>query len=61
MFFDEIHFMDRPAITIDNFGLIGAPSPFRQVEQSFRNDAGVPLYVHGVSGGRAGSDLLEFN
>ncbi|CDZ79484.1 hypothetical protein BN59_03802 [Legionella massiliensis] len=59
LFFDEIHFMDRPALTIGNFGLIGAPSPLRAVEKSFREDAGVPLYVHGVNGGVISADLLE--
>ena len=59
LFFDEIHFMDRPAFTIGNFGLIGAPSPLRTAEQSFREDAGVPLYVHGVNGGVISTDFLE--
>lgn len=58
LFFDEIHIMDRPAFTIDNWGLIGAPSPLRSYEESFR-EAGVPLYVHGVNGGRLTSELLE--
>ncbi|HHF0525430.1 TPA: hypothetical protein ACP9FK_003739 [Legionella anisa] len=39
LFFDEIHFMDRPAFTIGNFGLIGSPSPLRATEKSFREDA----------------------
>ncbi|MFA6304122.1 MAG: hypothetical protein WC627_13460 [Legionella sp.] len=59
LFFDEIHFMDRPAFTIGNFGLIGASSPLRITEQSFREDGGVPLYVHGVKGDIISEDLLE--
>ncbi|MFT4060663.1 MAG: hypothetical protein QM652_14105 [Legionella sp.] len=59
LFFDEIHFMDRPALTIGNFGLIGAQSPLRAIEQSFREDAGVPLYVHSVDGGRLSTDIME--
>lgn len=59
LFFDEIHFMDRPALTIGNFGLIGAPSPFRTFEKLFRDDAGVPLYVHGITGNKFSTDLLE--
>lgn len=59
LFFDEIHFMDRPAFTIGNFGLIGALSPLRMAEESFRKDAGVPIYVHGFNGGIISTDLLE--
>ena len=59
LFFDEIHFMDRPAFTIGNFGLIGAQSPLRATEQSFREDAGVPLYVHSVDGGKISTDIME--
>ncbi|STX84921.1 Uncharacterised protein [Legionella donaldsonii] len=58
LFFDEIHFMDRPSLTINNIGTIGATSPLRQYEESFR-DAGVPLFVHGVQGGRITGDLLD--
>lgn len=47
LLFDEIHFMDRPSFGIKNYGSIGASSPIRQLEKSFR-DAGVPLYVHEV-------------
>jgi hypothetical protein len=55
LFFDEIHFMDRPAFTFGshgttNCGMIGTQSPLRQFEQSFRKE-GVPLYVHGAPGG----------
>ncbi|CEG55980.1 hypothetical protein [Legionella fallonii] len=59
LFFDEIHFMDKPALTIGNFGLIGAQSPLRATERSFREDAGVPLYVHSVDGGRISTDIME--
>ena len=59
LLFDEIHFMDRPSFTFkNNFGTIGASSPLRQYEQSFR-DAGVPLFVHGVQGGRVSGDFFE--
>ncbi len=41
LFFDEIHFMDRPAWTFDFpgkslFGLMGSDSPLRQCEAEFR-------------------------
>ncbi|MFN7097056.1 MAG: hypothetical protein ACK4PR_05820 [Gammaproteobacteria bacterium] len=58
LFFDEIHFMDRPSFSFENFGSIGAPSPLRQYEQSFRNN-GVPLFVHGIDGGQVKGGLLE--
>jgi hypothetical protein len=59
LLFDEIHFIDRPSFTFkNNFGTIGAQSPLREYEHSFR-DAGVPLYVHSVQDGRVGGDLLE--
>lgn len=58
LFFDEIHFMDRPSLTMNNFGTIGVVSPLRQYEELFR-EAGVPLFVHGVQGGRISGDLLE--
>jgi hypothetical protein len=48
LFFDEIHFMDRPSFSCDGgLGTIGAQSRLRWFEHAFRND-GVPLYVHGV-------------
>jgi hypothetical protein len=54
LFFDELHFIDRPAITFGGrgttFGSIGADSPFRRVEGSFR-EHGMPLYVHPAPGG----------
>jgi hypothetical protein len=54
--FDELHVMDRPSFSFggrdkSNFGMIGADSPLRQFEQSFREE-GMPLYVHGAPGGR---------
>jgi hypothetical protein len=69
LLFDEIHFMDRPSFTFylgsndftekpSGFGLIGADSPLRQYEASFRNH-GVPLYVHEAPGGPIYGDLLE--
>lgn len=65
LLFDEIHFMDRPSFTFyldrDNsggFGLIGAQSPLRAYEASFREN-GVPLYVHEAPGGPIYGDLLE--
>lgn len=46
--------MDRPSMMFGvgpgQFGTIGAQSPFRQYEKSFRDD-GVPLFVHGAPGG----------
>lgn len=49
LLFDEIHFMDRPSMMFNmgrgQFGTIGAASPLRQFEASFREE-GVPLYVH---------------
>ncbi len=56
LLFDELHIMDRPSFSFggpktSNFGMIGAASPLRQFEQSFREE-GMPLYVHGAPGGR---------
>jgi hypothetical protein len=49
LLFDELHFMDRPSMMFTTgtgqFGTIGAASPLRQFEASFREE-GVPLYVH---------------
>jgi hypothetical protein len=49
LLFDELHFMDRPSLTFGgretSFGTIGAASPLRQFEESFRKE-GVPLFVH---------------
>ena len=60
LLFDEIHFMDRPAFTFGGgaYGLIGAPSPLRQFEQSFR-DNGVPLFVHESPAGPVEGELLQ--
>jgi hypothetical protein len=59
LFFDEIHFMDRPSFTFGSSGgTIGAPSPLRQFEASFR-DNGVPLFVHGAPGGPVEGDFYE--
>jgi hypothetical protein len=58
LLFDEIHFIDRPSFTLNNFGTIGASSPLRAVEQSFQ-EAGVPLYVHSVQGGQIKGEFLE--
>jgi hypothetical protein len=60
LFFDEIHFMDRPAFTFGggDYGLIGAPSPLRQFEQSFR-DNGIPLFVHDSPGGPVEGQFLD--
>lgn len=59
LLFDEIHFIDRPSFTFpNNFGTIGASSSLRQYEHSFR-DAGVPLHVHGIQGGRVSGKFFE--
>ncbi|MGA2878934.1 MAG: hypothetical protein ABSG13_08285 [Bryobacteraceae bacterium] len=51
LLFDELHFMDREAMTFGKgggtrAGTIGAASPLRQVESAIRNE-GVPFFVHG--------------
>jgi hypothetical protein len=58
LLFDELHFMDRPAFSFESFGLVGAPSPLRQFEYSFR-DNGVPLFVHDAPGGPVEGQFLE--
>jgi|SRR5579864_1659013 len=64
LFFDEIHFMDRPSFMFgpfragDQFGTIGCASPLRQVEASFR-DEGVPLFVHSPGGGPVVGEFYE--
>ena len=59
LFFDEIHFMDRPSFSFHGgFGTIGAASPLRQLEKSFR-DNGVPLFVHSPKDGSVEGDFLE--
>jgi len=56
--------MDRPSMTFGlggtagQFGTIGAPSPLRQFEASFREE-GVPLYVHTAPGGPVEGRWLE--
>lgn len=56
LLFDELHVMDRPSFSFgggkkSTFGMIGADSPLRPFEKSFR-DEGMPLYVHRSPGGR---------
>jgi hypothetical protein len=60
LLFDEIHFMDRPSFTFGggHYGLIGAPSPLRQFEDSFREN-GVPLFVHPSPGGPVEGEFLQ--
>jgi len=60
LFFDEIHFMDRPAFTFAGgaFGLIGCASPLRRVEQSFREE-GVPFFVHNAPIGPVEGEFLN--
>lgn len=64
LLFDEIHFMDRPSFSFyfgpndRGFLTIGAASPLRQYEQSFR-DEGMPLYVHDAPSGAMTGDLYE--
>lgn len=64
LLFDEIHVTDRPSFSFQGkdgggqYGTIGAHSPLRRVEQSFR-DNGVPLYVHGTEKGYLAGNALE--
>jgi hypothetical protein len=62
LLFDEIHIMDRPSImfggTRGQFGTIGAASPLRQYEASFREE-GVPLYVHSAPMGPVGGEWYD--
>ena len=59
LFFDEIHFMDRPSFTFDGgMGAIGMKSPLREFEQLFRRD-NVPIHIHEPLNGRLNGDLLE--
>src|SRR5262249_46988436 len=59
LFFDEIHFMDRPSFSFNSgrFGSVGMQSPLRPWEQKFRED-GVPFYVHETPGGPVEKDGL---
>jgi hypothetical protein len=59
LLFDELHFIDRPAIMFGSqFGLVGCASPLRQYEQSFRKE-GVPFYVHGAPQGPISDEWYE--
>jgi hypothetical protein len=58
LLFDELHFMDRPSMTFGDFGTIGAASPFRQVEASFREE-GVPFFVHPAPMGPVRSEWYD--
>ncbi len=59
LFFDEIHFMDRPSFTFDGgLGTIGMQSPLRQFERLFRRD-NVPIYIHEPLSGRLHGDFLD--
>src|SRR5579859_4994879 len=59
LLFDELHFMDRPALTFGGresaFGTVGADSPLRQFEESFRKE-GVPLFVHAAPMGQVSEE-----
>lgn len=59
LFFDEIHFMDRPSFTFEGgMGSIGMQSPLRQFEHLFKRD-GVPVWIHEPPSGRVWGDFLE--
>jgi hypothetical protein len=59
LFFDEIHFMDRPSFSFEGgLGSIGAASPLRNWEHLFKRD-NVPIIIHEAPGGRMGGELLE--
>jgi hypothetical protein len=59
LFFDEIHFMDRPSYSFEGgIGTIGMDSPLRGWEEKFRND-GVPLFVHKPASGRVGGAFQD--
>ncbi|WP_175581862.1 hypothetical protein [Burkholderia singularis] len=58
LFFDEIHFMDRPSFMFEGgLGTIGTQSRLRSFEELFRRD-GVPLFVHEAPGGPVQGDFL---
>lgn len=72
LLFDEIHFTDRPSFMFTmsdgsndifkpqpQFGTVGADSPLRAYEKSFR-DNGVDLYVHKPVDGPVYGELLEY-
>src|ERR1035438_1558275 len=60
LFFDEIHFMDRPSFSFGagRFVTIGVASPMRQAEASFR-EAGVPIFVHGSPDGPVRPEIYQ--
>jgi hypothetical protein len=64
LFFDEIHFMDRPSFMFgpfragEQFGTVGCASPLRQVEAAFRAE-GVPLFVHSPASGPVVGEFYE--
>jgi hypothetical protein len=59
LFFDEIHFMDRPSYSFEGgIGTIGMDSPLRGWEEKFRSD-GVPLFVHKPVSGRVGGSFQD--
>jgi len=62
LLFDELHFMDRPSMMFGighgQFGTVGAASPIRQYEVSFRSE-GVPLYVHEAPNGPVHGEWYE--
>lgn len=59
LLFDELHFMDRPSMMFaagtGQIGTIGAASPLRQYEASFR-EQGIPLFVHAAPMGPVGDE-----
>jgi hypothetical protein len=62
LFFDEIHFMDRGSFFFGGgqgqVGTIGAASPLRAYEHSFR-EHGVPLYVHDAKSGPLQQNAMD--
>lgn len=62
LLFDELHFMDRPSMMFGagpgQFGTIGAASPLRQHEASFR-EQGVPFFVHAAPMGLVEGEWYE--
>ena len=62
LLFDQLHYMDRPSMMFGRgqgqFGTIGAASPLRQVEASFREE-GVPFYVHQAPMGPVAGEWYE--
>jgi hypothetical protein len=59
LFFDELHFMDRPSFTFaGGIGSIGMASPLRGWEALFRRD-GVPLFVHSTPNGPIAGNFMD--